>query len=275
MDTSSAMTTLNRPLGSLEQLFWLKNRHMPYHFAICAEILGKATLSDWREAFEAVQRRHPAFSVAIAQDENGAPWFRNAAAGNSIPLRVVALDGARWEAEMEWELAIPFDEAAAPLVRAVLVFQPHRTFLILAAHHSITDTKSLVFAIRDAMQVLAGQSLDPLPPVGPLDNLLQPFRTESAETESATESFPSPGSLDVYRTHDGSHPSVKDPHGGDDGPWRVGRRRRRIRSADIAGTQSCNDQCGVRRRFQECRRRRRGRCFAFGRRIDPGAARNV
>jgi hypothetical protein len=234
MDTSSAMTTLNRPLGSLEQMFWLKNRHMPYHFAICAEILGTATLSDWREAFEAVQRRHPAFSVAIAQDENGTPWFRCGASGNSIPLRVVAREGARWEGEMERELAIPFDDAAAPLLRAVLVFQPHRTFLILAAHHSVADTKSLVFAIRDAMQLLAGRSLDPLPPVGSLDNLLQPFRTKSAENGSASESFPSAGSLDVYRTHNGSHPSVKSLNLSEDLTSEL-RRRSRVEETTVHG----------------------------------------
>jgi hypothetical protein len=91
------------------------------------------------------------------------------------------------------------------LVRAVLVLQPDRTFLILAAHHSIADTKSLVFAIRDMLQILAGHALEPLPAVGPLDSLLQPFRAKS-ETEPA---FPPPGSLDVYRVNDGTPPSVR------------------------------------------------------------------
>jgi hypothetical protein len=206
MDVSLASMALGRPLGSLEQMFWLKNRHMPYHFAICAEIHGKTTVTSWIKAFGAVQRRHPAFSVAITQDENGVPWFHKTAAAGSIPLRIVAQDGAGWEGEMARELSTPFDPEQAPLVRVVLVLQPHRTFLILAAHHSIADTKSLVFAIRDTLQILAGHSLDPLPPIDQLDSLLQPYQAKSAETGQA---FPPPGSLDVYRTQDGAHPSVK------------------------------------------------------------------
>jgi hypothetical protein len=190
-------------------MFWFKNRHMPYHFAICAEIHGNATLTSWAKALDAIQQRHAAFSVAVAQNENGAPCFRQCTAHRPIPLRIVAQDGTTWEEEMQRELAIPFNAEEAPLVRAVLMLEPHRTFLILAAHHSIADTKSLVFAIRDTLQVLAGHALEPLSSVGPLDSLLQPFRTGSAETKSAGASFPSPGSLDVYRTNDGSPPSVK------------------------------------------------------------------
>jgi Condensation domain len=190
-------------------MFWFKDRHMPYHFAICAEIHGKATLTSWVKAVDAMQRRHPAFSVHIAQDENGAPCFCQCAVHKPIPLRIVAQDGTTWEDEMQRELTIPFNAEEAPLVRAALLLQPHRTFLILAAHHSIADTKSLVFAIRDMLRVLAGHALEPLLPVGPLDSLLQPFRVRSGETGLAGASFPSPGSLDVYRSNNGSPPSVK------------------------------------------------------------------
>jgi NRPS condensation-like uncharacterized protein len=209
MDVSLASMPLVRPLGSLEQMFWFKNRHMPYHFALCAEIHGATTITGWAEALHAVQRRHPAFTVAITLDEDGIPCFHQSATDNAIPLHIVTGDGTGWEAEMERQLSVPFKTEEAPLVRATLLHQAQRAFLIMAAHHSIADAKSLVFAIRDMIRFMAGHTLDPLPPLGSLDILLRPFRTMQLGTVSATEAFPSPGSLNVYRADDGSRPSVE------------------------------------------------------------------
>jgi hypothetical protein len=208
MYVSSGPRTLLRPLGNIEQMFWLKNQHMPYHFAVCAEIDGPTTVMAWRAALEKVQRRHPNFSVRIEPDQNGTPCFHRAA-GVPIPLRVVASDNPHWEREMERELATPFGAGQAPLVRAVLLYRPYRTFLILSAHHSIADTKSLVFAIRDALLVLSGEPLDPLPSIGSLDAWLQRFRTMARDDGSDPGSFPPAGPLDVYRTPDGLIPCIK------------------------------------------------------------------
>ncbi|HEY0181323.1 MAG TPA: hypothetical protein VGC09_00820 [Rhodopila sp.] len=204
--TVSSQPGLLRPLGHLERMFWLKNQHMPYHFAIAAEIAGPTTIAAWRAAFEAVRRRHPNFSVKIASDETGAPCFYHVP-GVPIPLRIVTTD-QRWESEMERELATPFDATKAPLVRAVLLVRPSRTFLILAAHHSIADTKSLVFAIRDALQAMAGPAPEPLPPIGSLDSWLERFRTAPRCDASGQGSFPAPATLDVYRKPDGTLPSI-------------------------------------------------------------------
>jgi hypothetical protein len=204
MDAAAEPMMLSRPLGALERAFWLKDQHMPYHFAVCAEIEGATTIMDWREALAAVQRRHPALSVRIDLDDAGVPRFFPVL-DTPLPVRVVTSDHARWETELEQEMATPFDSWRAPLVRAVVVYKPFRTHLILAAHHSITDTKSLVFMIRDALQVLAGVTLNPLPPLGPLDALLEPFRSGSM----APGSMPPPGSIDVYRQPDGSRPVIR------------------------------------------------------------------
>jgi hypothetical protein len=207
-DDSQPLATLPRPLGAIEKAFWLKNQYMPYHFAICAEIEGPTTIMAWRKALAIVQRRHPNFSVRIDLDQNGNPCFFPVA-GAPLPIRIETSDNQRWESEMERELATPFDPRQAPLVRAVLLFRPHRTFLILSAHHSIADTKSLVFSIRDALQVLSGKMLDPLPPIGSLDVLLQPFRPTIAIDGSEPGSPPSRGRLDVYRKPDGAFPVIK------------------------------------------------------------------
>jgi hypothetical protein len=204
MGASAEPMMLSRPLGHLERAFWLKDQHMPYHFAVCAEIEGSTTVMGWREALEAVQRRHPAFSVRIDQDGDDVLRFFPVP-DTPLPIRVVTSEHARWESELEAELAAPFVAWRAPLARAVVVFRPYRTHLILTAHHSITDTKSLVFSIRDALQVMAGETLDPLPPLDSLDALLQPFRTASA----GGGSFSAPGRMDVYRQPDGSRPVIR------------------------------------------------------------------
>jgi hypothetical protein len=67
------------------------------------------------------------------------------------------------EAEVARELATPFRDDDALLVRAVLLHEKQRCIVILAAHHSIADGLSLAYAIRDLLQLLSGERLPPLP----------------------------------------------------------------------------------------------------------------
>jgi NRPS condensation-like uncharacterized protein len=49
----------------------------------------------------------------------------------------------RWESEIELELSIPFNSENAPLVRAVLLHEANQAIIILVAHHSIADGRSI------------------------------------------------------------------------------------------------------------------------------------
>src|SRR5260370_21602627 len=78
-DTSRLALTASdtsRPLGSLEHLFWLLDQHRSVHFAVPAEIAGKASPDDWRDALDRVQARHPILSVRIAGSPASVPRFR-------------------------------------------------------------------------------------------------------------------------------------------------------------------------------------------------------
>ena len=133
-----------RPLGSFEEFFWLIDQNRPVHFALAAKVQGATTFGQWRNAFDLVQRRHPLLSVCIETNGNSRPYFcRNVAA--PIPLRVIQANDAtlRWKLEMEVELSIPFDPEDAPLVRAVLLHEPDQAVVIVVAHHSIADGRSL------------------------------------------------------------------------------------------------------------------------------------
>src|SRR5882762_3968802 len=122
-----------RPLGSFEHLFWLLDQESPMHFSLAAQIEGPTTVGDWRVALDHVQRRHPFFSVSIEKDENSNPQFRQVR-DTPIPIRVVHVAAAsqpNWLSELQREVATPFDPESAPLVRAVLMHEPHRATVIL------------------------------------------------------------------------------------------------------------------------------------------------
>jgi hypothetical protein len=176
-----------RPLGTMERCLWLLDQTHPIHFSIAAEIEGSSTLTSWRSALDAVQRRHPFFSVCIDKDDESSPCFRRVA-GTQIPLRVVDTKDAepQWEREIESELSTRFDPKQAPLIRAVLLHQPNKSMLILTAHHSIGDGISMAFAIRDTLRALSGEKLDTLPPLPSMEELLGMPQTPPARPVSKT-----------------------------------------------------------------------------------------
>jgi hypothetical protein len=54
---------LVRPLGALEEFIWLLDQTRPAHFVMAAEVSGSTILSDWWQALDFVQARHPLLSV--------------------------------------------------------------------------------------------------------------------------------------------------------------------------------------------------------------------
>ncbi len=166
------MKNINRPLGAMEKTFLLLDQISQVHFVIAAEIIGTKTISEWREALNALQRRHPLLSVYIKSNGFIHPSFQHKN-GTEIPLRVVEENvNYRWEKELEKELSMPFDSTQAPLVRAVLVQQCQKSIFIFASHHSIGDGMSGLIVINDLLKSLSGQQLLPLEAPDSSDNLL-------------------------------------------------------------------------------------------------------
>lgn len=160
-----------RALGSTEHLFWLCDQNRPTHFAVVAEIEGNVTLEAWREAFVALQQRHPLLSARIATDAGMNPCFYRVS-GVRIPLRVVERAGTSWQAEVAAELATPIDPLTAPLVRATLLTGDEGLTLILVAHHSVVDGMASSFLISDLLRALSGEHLPALQLAHPLEVLL-------------------------------------------------------------------------------------------------------
>lgn len=190
VDTSwSGGTEVIRPLGAMERCMWLLDQVHPVHFSVAAEIEGPTTLASWRLALDAVQRRHPLLSVCIDGAEEQDLSFRRVR-GARIPLRVIDDErtGWQWEREMETELSRSFDGGQAPLLRAVLVHQPNNSILILTSHHSIGDGLSLVYAIRDTLRALSGESLEPLSPQPSMETLVGGAEIRAAQSRGGATS---------------------------------------------------------------------------------------
>ncbi len=49
-------TTIPRPLGALEKLFWLMDQNRPVHFAMAAEVGGSTRIAQWQDALDRVCR---------------------------------------------------------------------------------------------------------------------------------------------------------------------------------------------------------------------------
>ena len=135
---------LLRPLGAFEELYCLFDQRFPINGALAAEITGHTTVHQWRDALDAIQRRHPLLSVCIDTAFNRVPHFRHVA-HQHIPLRVVTSPNARWQQEIAEEINAPFTPDQSPLFRAVLLYQEKRSIFILSSHHAVCDGSSRIF----------------------------------------------------------------------------------------------------------------------------------
>jgi NRPS condensation-like uncharacterized protein len=193
-----------RALGAMERLFWLMDQKHPAHLTVTAEVKGFTKVQSWRDALDAVQRRHPVLSTSITRNEADQPALYQVDAA-PIPLRVV--DGSvqgHWELEVDREMALPFTPEQAPLIRSVLIHKPQSAVLIMIAHHAIADGMSLVFLIRDLLQVLSGGQIEPLSFSSSAEELLskQPKGEEIVQAE-APQAEPA-----LYREGNGLTPRV-------------------------------------------------------------------
>ena len=196
-----------RALGAREHMFWLMDQKHPVHLTVTAEVKGTTKARDWRDALDAVQKRHPILSTLIKRNEEGQPALYHADAA-PIPLRVV--DGRiqeHWELELDREMALPFTPEQAPLIRTVLIHKPQSAVLIVIAHHSIADGMALVFLIRDLLQVLSGEQIEAFSVTSSGEELLNklPKGEEIVQVETSQAGAPAAEPA-LYREGDGLAP---------------------------------------------------------------------
>jgi hypothetical protein len=179
-----------RPLGGYEQLFWACDTVSPFNFCVAVCFRGVLAHSHWTAAFAHMQAKHPFLNVAVNHDDPHAPVFTRGK-GLPIPVRFQGrISYTQWLRVMEQEIAEPFDQATAPLLRAVLLEDAEGCDLVLTTNHIIGDGIGVVGFVRDLVAALAGHTFHtlPLPPtaeervagVNPSTPLLVPLEAPSA-----------------------------------------------------------------------------------------------
>ena len=147
-----------------------------YDLVICDVGSVSTTLAGWMDAFSSLRQRHPLLASTIQTDSTGASYFRHEPA-KLFPLRIIEGNAlAQMDTEIAAEIDTPFREPNSFLARAVILYEAQRSVVILTVHHSIADAISLALAIRDLLQFVTGQSLQPLPMPLSNEHLLGVFR---------------------------------------------------------------------------------------------------
>ncbi|OBI37113.1 condensation domain-containing protein [Mycobacterium colombiense] len=156
-------TTLIRPLGAAERLFYRYSERNPAPFSIVAEFGEPLHADKLRTALAAVQRRHPLLSVHVEDRAGIRLGFYRAATVAPIELTVHSDTELAWQAAAAEELSRPFDRLRAPLMRATLLQAPTRSALLLTFDHTMADGISSIVVLTDLIAALNGRDLASLP----------------------------------------------------------------------------------------------------------------
>lgn len=156
-------TTLVRPLGAGERLFYRYSERNPAHFSIVAEFGEVLAVNQLRAALAAAQRRHPLLSVHVEDRTGTRLGFYRAAPAPPVELTVRRWTELAWQAAAAEQLSRPFDRSRAPLMRASVLQSPSRSLLLLTFDHTIADGISSMVVLNDVIAALNGKTLASLP----------------------------------------------------------------------------------------------------------------
>jgi NRPS condensation-like uncharacterized protein len=167
------------PLGWAQRRLWLFHRvdaeSAAYNLPGAVRFSGRLDLAALARALDEIVRRHEALRTTFPSDADGEPVQRIAPpAPVHLPLvQLAALPAAAREEEarrlVERESARPFDLAAGPLLRVLLLQLAAEDHLVLVnMHHIVSDGWSMGVFIYE-MAVLYAAFLEgrpsPLPPL--------------------------------------------------------------------------------------------------------------
>lgn len=207
---TSSTTTLVRPVGAVERLFYRYAERNPAHHSIVAEfdvVLGEDQV---RTALNAVQERHPLLSAHVEDRPATRLGFYRADTVAPIELAVYRREDARWQSLAAEELRRPFDRSTAPLMRAVLMNGPSSSAILLTFEHAMADGISAVMVVRDLVSALNGNALPALSVLPAQEDVIR--HTLPSEDELAVPELrprdPRMFEPGLIRTFDGAVPHV-------------------------------------------------------------------
>jgi len=144
------------------------------HFCLVAQIEGALDSAKLAEALEQVRRRHSALRVCIVDDAKAGPAFYRI--DNPIEIHAVpAVTAADFRRVVERELSLPFSIFRGPLMRATVLWASDGKSIILTFHHAMMDALSGTRILHDVMRALAGDCLEVLPSLAPVEEMIASF----------------------------------------------------------------------------------------------------
>jgi hypothetical protein len=136
----SRPSSIDRPLGATENLYWLLDKLYCLNFVVFAEVEGQLDSSKLTAALATVQAENPLLRARIAT-VRAQRWFQ-ALPQALAPLQQLVLKLAHWRTEIERQLQLPFDTAHAPLARVIWFKGASRkSVLAMTYHHAIADCR--------------------------------------------------------------------------------------------------------------------------------------
>jgi len=153
--------TIDRPLGSTENIYWLLDRLYCLNFVVFAELDGLLPRERLEAALATVQDENPLLRAQIVV-EGARTWFKPVTRRHA-PLRPEVRALRNWRGAIERELQRPFAPEEAPLAR-FLWFEAsgRKAVAAMVFHHAIADGRSGTAVMLD---VLRRATQDASPPV--------------------------------------------------------------------------------------------------------------
>jgi len=150
------------PLSFAQERLWFLDRLQPggsaYNIPLVLTAEGRLYPDRLAAALTEVVRRHEVLRTVFAERDGSAVQVVLPAAPVPVPVVDLTEEEARHLAEQE--ALRPFDLAAGPLLRAVVVkLAPERSLVLLNLHHIVTDGWSMGVLVREVNALYAGQTL--------------------------------------------------------------------------------------------------------------------
>jgi hypothetical protein len=159
-----------RKLGGVERLLHFYAAEHPWHFCVIAELTGAIDPQAFRPALDQAQARHQMLSVFVADVTGRGPCFFRS--DRPIDIKLVPFaEESDWRSVVQHELAAPFSDGEAPLMRMTVLHGADRATLVLTFPHAASDGLSGMHVVQDLMEALSGRSLQKLPDLMPLEAL--------------------------------------------------------------------------------------------------------
>jgi NRPS condensation-like uncharacterized protein len=157
----------------------------PFNVVMAARLSTTLDSEEIRRAAERLRTRHALLAVRVQLDADGEARYCSDGVPELHVREVVAQSDDdlenQWLDEVMRECRTSFPLETGPLVRFVVVRGTAMTYLLVSAHHVISDGKSLTFLLRDVLEAVGNPTAEParLPPPPPIDEttVAEPPRT--------------------------------------------------------------------------------------------------